>query len=51
MGASSNGYREIVRTLLESDADVGVRDNVRNHLMIRIQIIVMVDRNISDDER
>jgi hypothetical protein len=43
MGASSNGHREIVRTLLENDAAVGARDNVRNQLMIRMKIIVNID--------
>jgi hypothetical protein len=43
MGASSNGHREIVRTLLESGAAGGVRENERNQLMIRFKILVNID--------
>ncbi len=38
MTASENGYHDIVRTLLQSGADVNAKDEVRNHMMMMIVI-------------
>ena len=34
MRASWNGHLEVVRTLLESGADINAKDNVRNQMMM-----------------
>jgi len=44
MWASRNGYLDVVRTLLEADADVNAQTNVRNQMMIII-IIPLVNKN------
>lgn len=41
MRASRYGYVEIVRTVLEYGADVGVKNNVRNLVMMMIELMTM----------
>ena len=42
MRASENGHLECVRTLLENQADVNAKDNVRNQMMMMTLIIVII---------
>ena len=42
MGASANGYLNIVRTLLESGGDINAQTNVRNQMMMMMMIIILL---------
>jgi len=42
MLASSYGYYDIVRTLLEAKADLNAKTNVRNQLMMIILLIIFL---------
>ena len=42
MRASYNGHHDIVRTLLEAEADVNAEDNVRNQMMMMMMIIIII---------
>jgi hypothetical protein len=42
MWASVNGHLEVIRTLLEAEADVNAKDNVRNQMMMMMIIIIML---------
>ena len=42
MLASMNGKLEVVRTLLEAEADVNAKDNVRNQMMMIILLIIFL---------
>ena len=49
MGASVNGYDDIVRSLLEAKADINAQNNVRNQMMIIILLtILMIVVNVED---
>jgi hypothetical protein len=39
--ASANGHEETVCTLLEYEADVNTKDNVRNQIMIMMMMMMM----------
>jgi len=41
MRASQNGKHEVVRTLLEAEADVNAKNNVRNQLMLMLMMIII----------
>ena len=41
MGASENGHLDCVRTLLEYQADINAKTNVRNQMMMMTLIIVL----------
>ena len=41
MRASENGYDDIVRTLLQAEADVNAKSNVRNQMMMMMIIILL----------
>jgi hypothetical protein len=41
MWASYNSHHDILRTLLQAEADVNAQNNVRNQLMMMIIIIVL----------
>ena len=41
MWASENGHEELVRTLLEYQAEVNAQNNVRNQMMMMTLIIVL----------
>jgi ankyrin repeat protein len=45
MLASSYGYFDVVRTLLEGGADVNAQDRVRNQMMITMMMIVINDED------
>ena len=42
MIASRNGHLDVVRTLLEAEADVNAKDKVRNQMMMIIIIIIII---------
>jgi hypothetical protein len=42
MRASQNGHHDIVRTLLEAEADLNAKDNVRNQMMMMMMIIMIM---------
>ena len=42
MQASWNGYHDIVRTLLEAEADVNAKSNVRNQMMMMMIMIILL---------
>ena len=42
MRASQNGHHEVVRTLLEAEAYVNDKTNVRNQKMILMMMILMI---------
>ena len=42
MWASSYGYHDIVRTLLEAKANLNAKNKVRNQLMMMIIIIILL---------
>ncbi len=42
MWASSNGHLEVVRTLLEAEADLNAKTNVRNQIMMMLIIIILL---------
>ena len=48
MVASENGHNDIVRTLLEAEADVNAKNNVRNQMMMMMMMMVVV---INDEDR
>ena len=50
MMASWNGHHDIVRTLLEANADVNAKDNVRNQMMMLIMMMVIIIF-IKDEDR
>ena len=41
MWASGNGHHDIVRTLLEAEADLNDKNNVRNQMMMIIILILL----------
>jgi hypothetical protein len=41
MKASWNGHHECVRTLLEHQANVNAKDNVRNQMIVVMMIIII----------
>ncbi len=41
MKASWNGYHDIVRTLIEAEADVNAKNNVRNQMMMKMIIVIL----------
>ena len=41
MKASWNGHQECVRTLLEHQANVNAKDNVRNQMIVVMMIIII----------
>ena len=41
MKASWNGYHDVVRTLLEAEADVNAKNNVRNQMMMKMIIVIL----------
>ena len=45
MGTSWNGHHDIVRTLLEAEADVNAKRYVRNQMMMMI-IVVINDKDV-----
>jgi len=42
MRASQRGHHDIVRTLLEAEADLNAKDNVRNQMMMMMMMIIMI---------
>jgi hypothetical protein len=42
MTASYNGHHEVVRTLLEAEADVNAKNNVRNQMMMIIPLTIFL---------
>ena len=40
MGTSWNGHHDIVRTLLEAEADVNAKDKVINQMMMMMMIVI-----------
>ena len=42
MWASGNGHLDIVRTLLESKADVNAQSNVRNQMMMMMMMMMII---------
>jgi hypothetical protein len=42
MWASQKGYLKVVRTLLEAEADINAKTNVRNQMMMIIIIILLL---------
>lgn len=63
MRASAYGNLETVRTLLEHDAEVNAKDNVRNQiefvmimtilivLIIKVEIMIIINNKGRDDKR
>ena len=49
MLASRNGHHDIVRTLLETEADVNAKSNVRNQMMMMMMMMLMIV--INDEDR
>ena len=49
MWASQNGHHDIVRTLLEAEADVNAKNNVRNQMMMMMMMMMVVV--INDEDR
>ena len=47
MLASSYGYLDVVRTLLEDGADVNAQDRVRNQMMMMMMMMIV----FNDEER
>ncbi len=45
MKASQYGYHDIVRTLIEAEADVNAESEVRNQMMMMVVVV------INDDDR
>ena len=50
MMASENGHLEVVRTLLESRADMNAKTIVRNQLMMMMMMMMMIVV-INDEDR
>jgi len=48
MLASGNGYHDIVRTLLEVEADVNAQTDVRNQMMMMMMMLLMIVINYVD---
>ena len=42
MYASGNGYLEVVRTLLEVEADVNAQTDVRNQMMMMMMMMMLL---------
>ena len=42
MYASYRGHYDIVRTLLEAEADVNAKDNVRNQMMMMMMMMMII---------
>ena len=42
MYASMNGHLEVVRTLLEAEADINAKANVRNQWMMMMMMMMIV---------
>ena len=51
MGASENGHLEVVRTLLESRADMNAKTIVRNQLMMMMMMMMMMMFVFNDEDR
>jgi ankyrin repeat protein len=49
MRASENGYLDCICTLLENQADVNARSNVRNQMMMVMIMMMMIV--INDEDR
>jgi len=47
--ASWNGHLEVVRTLLETEADVNAEDIVRNPMMMMMMMMIIIV--INDEDR
>ena len=50
MRASEKGHHDIVRTLLEAEADINAQNNVRNQLMM-MMMMMMLMIVINDEDR
>ena len=46
MKASWNGHHDIVRTLIEAEADVNAKNNVRNQMMMIMMMMMMIVINV-----
>jgi len=50
MRASENGYDDIVRTLLQADADINAQNNVMMMMMIVIDVFMLKIVNYDDSK-